>query len=80
MNEKESLRKSMTKKIKSNKLQCMTCMEIIESKHRHDFVTCKCGNFSVDGGLDYLKRSAKSFNNPFKELGEFYEDSETDIS
>jgi hypothetical protein len=42
----------------SNKAQCLVCNEIIESKDRHDFVTCKCGNLSVDGGKDYLKRSA----------------------
>ena len=29
----------------------------IESKDRHDFVRCNCGNIAVDGGLDYIKRS-----------------------
>ena len=32
------------------------CGDEIESKHRHDFVTCKCGACSVDGGHDYLRR------------------------
>jgi hypothetical protein len=45
--------------IKHNKAQCLKCKQIIESKHRHDYVTCKCGSVSVDGGKDYLKRSAK---------------------
>lgn len=40
-----------------NKAQCTICGDVIESRHRHDFVTCKCGALSVDGGLDYLKRS-----------------------
>ncbi len=47
-------------KIISNKARCDECGETIESKHRHDFVTCKCGNLHVDGGRDYLKRGFKS--------------------
>lgn len=41
----------------SNAAQCGVCHEIIESRHRHDFVTCRCGNVSVDGGLDYIRRA-----------------------
>ncbi len=44
-------------KIKVNKAQCLQCLEVIESKHRHDYVACKCGGLAVDGGVDYLKRS-----------------------
>lgn len=40
----------------SNKARCKKCNDIIESRHRHDFVTCSCGALSVDGGKDYLKR------------------------
>jgi len=40
-----------------NRAQCRKCKDIIESKHVHDFVTCKCGAISVDGGQDYIKRS-----------------------
>lgn len=29
-------------KLKKNKAQCLNCLEIIESKDRHDFVCCKC--------------------------------------
>jgi hypothetical protein len=47
------------KKIKSNKIECVKCKEIIESKSTHDFVTCKCGACSVDGGTDYLRRNGK---------------------
>lgn len=39
-----------------NSVKCLKCNDIIESVHRHDFVTCKCGNISVDGGKDYLRR------------------------
>jgi len=45
-----------------NKAQCRKCEDIIESKYRHDFVTCSCGAISIDGGQSYLKRSAKDMN------------------
>ena len=50
-----------------NKAKCLKCGDIIESKHRHDFVTCKCGNISVDGGRDYHKRCFKEIDT-WKEL------------
>ena len=40
-----------------NAAKCMYCYEIVESKWRHDFNTCRCGNLSVDGGLDYIRRA-----------------------
>ncbi len=39
-----------------NRIKCNKCGDIIESKSRHDFVTCSCGAVSVDGGYDYLRR------------------------
>lgn len=42
-----------------NSAKCLRCEDHIESKHRHDFVTCKCGAISVDGGKEYFKRSAE---------------------
>lgn len=44
-------------KILINRIRCTHCGDIIESTHRHDFVTCSCGAVSVDGGHDYMKRS-----------------------
>ncbi len=44
------------KKIIKNAIQCKLCGEVIESKHVHDFVQCKCGACAVDGGHDYLRR------------------------
>jgi hypothetical protein len=38
-----------------SKAQCLDCEDILESKHRHDFVTCKCGNSFLDGGEDYFR-------------------------
>ena len=46
----------MKNRIICNKIQCNKCKDIIESKTQHDFVTCKCGAVSVDGGKDYLRR------------------------
>ncbi len=53
-------------KIKVNKAQCLLCKDIIESKHRHDWVECKCGNLFVDGGKDYLRRGG--LTDSYKEL------------
>lgn len=49
-----------------NRAQCLRCGEVLESLHRHDFRTCSCGNLSVDGGEDYLKRSFGEYG--YKEL------------
>ena len=46
-----------------NRAQCARCGDIIESTHRHDFVTCGCGEISVDGGHAYLRRAARDFAN-----------------
>lgn len=42
-----------------NKIQCLICKDVIESKTRHDYVECSCGNCAVDGGLQYAKRVQK---------------------
>jgi hypothetical protein len=42
--------------IVQNAVICSKCDDFIVSKHRHDFVTCKCGAISVDGGQAYLRR------------------------
>lgn len=43
-------------KLKKNAIRCKHCGETIESRHRHDFVRCRCGRVAVDGGLDYIRR------------------------
>ena len=45
-----------------NSARCLRCGDEIESKHVHDFVTCKCGAISVDGGKEYFKRSAEDLS------------------
>lgn len=62
-------RDKMYKRIISNKAKCKKCGEIIESKHVHDFVECKCGNLFVDGGHQYLRRGYV-YENSWEELSE----------
>jgi hypothetical protein len=59
-------------KILKNAARCLKCGETIVSRHRHDFVTCKCGAISVDGGRAYLRRCGNP--DAFEELSEFGED------
>lgn len=42
-------------RILRNAAYCRGCRKVIESKSRHDYVECDCGN-AVDGGLDYARR------------------------
>lgn len=53
--------------------QCKECEDIIESKHRHDFTTCQCGNLSIDGGLDYI-RIIYDKENSWIDLSEYKEE------
>ncbi len=46
-------------KILFNSIKCKHCKQIINSRHVHDYKSCKCGKVAVDGGLDYLKRSGE---------------------
>lgn len=57
--------KLMTLQIKvlRNSALCLKCNDKIESRHRHDFKMCSCGEISVDGGREYIKASATDFEN-----------------
>jgi hypothetical protein len=48
----------MRQKIIRNSAKCKHCGDEIESKYVHDFVSCRCGSVSVDGGKQYLRRAA----------------------
>lgn len=37
------------------KLKCIKCGDIIQSKFVHDFRSCKCGSIYIDGGDDYTR-------------------------
>ncbi len=65
------------KKIIKNAIQCKLCGEVIESKHVHDFVQCKCGACAVDGGHDYLRRCFRD-KDCYIDLSESIEISEED--
>ena len=45
--------------ILENKIMCLKCNTVIESKTVHDFKWCKCGAVAVDGGKEYLKRTGE---------------------
>lgn len=62
-------------KIKRNAAKCRKCGDIIQSKHRHDFVACRCKAIFVDGGLEYLRRGAESWD-ILEDLSETTEDDE----
>jgi hypothetical protein len=50
-------------RILKNVAECRLCGDIIESKHRHDFVRCGCGEIFTDGGTTYLRRGASDLAN-----------------
>ena len=64
-------------KIIENAIQCKLCGEVIESRHVHDFVQCKCGACAVDGGHDYLRRCFRD-KDCYIDLSESIEISEED--
>ena len=39
---------------------CLSCNSFIRSRNKHDYVTCRCGEISVDGGSHYHKVSFKN--------------------
>ena len=42
--------------IRSNRIKCKKCGDIIESYDVHDFKWCSCKSVAVDGGREYLRR------------------------
>lgn len=54
-----------------NKARCKVCNTVIESKHRYDFVMCKCESIFVDGGNDYWRSGGmpENFERIYEELG-----------
>ena len=70
------------KTIKRNALKCLKCGDIIESKHRHDFVECSCGSIFVDGGREYLRRGFAQgiSSDDYIDLTEYEEDNPNETS
>ena len=48
--------------ILQNEIKCLSCGDIIYSKHRHDYVTCSCGKVATDGGMAYLRRRGTGYS------------------
>ena len=46
-----------------NRAKCKLCESIIESFHRYDYVTCKCGEIAIDGGNDTFRCVVRNFDN-----------------
>jgi len=46
-----------------NRAKCKLCSSIIESFTINDYVSCECGEISIDGGATHLKVGAKNFEN-----------------
>lgn len=61
-----------------NKCQCRKCGDIIESKHRHDFVSCRCGGIFTDGGKSYIRRGGFDLNDIIDLSETYMEDYESD--
>ena len=57
-------------RITRNAARCTKCLTEIESRHRHDFQECMCGDVFVDGGKDYIRRGVMP-GGSFEDLNEF---------
>ena len=57
-------------KITKNSAKCLLCGDVLVSEHRHDFKSCSCGNLSVDGGNDYIRRGWSGSKDTILELSE----------
>ena len=55
--------------IKVNKIQCLKCGDILESKTVHDWVQCSCKAVFVDGGKEYFRRGGNLED--YKDLSEY---------
>ena len=50
-------------KLKRNRVKCLECGTILESRHVHDYNTCDCpNNTMVDGGLEYERYGGKDMD------------------
>lgn len=44
------------RRIKTNKIRCKFCGDVLESMFTHDFQLCSCGSCFTDGGHYYIRR------------------------
>ena len=38
-----------------NRAKCLKCKDVIESRHKHEFVRCHCEAIAVDGGTEFWR-------------------------
>ena len=51
------------KVLTKNAVKCLVCNKVLESKYRHNFVTCACPNETfTDGGLVYQRLGSKDLD------------------
>jgi hypothetical protein len=60
----------------ANQSKCLKCNDVVRSRNRHDFRSCKCGNLSVDGGSCYSKRLCRDVWDTVKDMSILYDDTE----
>lgn len=41
--------------MKVNAIKCPVCEDVVYSRSRHDFRSCRCRGVSIDGGFDYIR-------------------------
>lgn len=75
---KEERRRLNAGAIYINATTCKLCGDRIRSKNRHDFVTCKCGNVSVDGGSWYARRAFRDTMDSFTDEIVYFSDVKPD--
>jgi hypothetical protein len=66
-------------KLIRNRVQCLSCKRVLESKYRHDFKQCKCENQTfTDGGLEYQRYGGRKMSK-IRILSEYFNDSKKTI-
>jgi hypothetical protein len=50
-------------RIMRNRAKCALCKDVLESFHETDYVSCRCGEISITGGMHRYECAAKSFAN-----------------
>lgn len=54
--------------------ECPECGDFIWSKHRHNFVRCRCRKVAIDGGTDYIRMVREPFITEVREVQDNSED------
>jgi len=42
--------------MKVRAFKCQSCIQTIYSRAQYDFISCKCGDISIDGGQNHIYR------------------------